>query len=485
MAAERVRFAPSPTGELHLGGVRTALYDWLIARQSGGKFVLRIEDTDRTRYVPGSDERLIATLAWLGLSPDEGPTNGGPYAPYVQSQRLDRYRQAAEQLINQENAYWCFCTPQRLEELRAAQQANKQPPRYDRRCLNLSADEVAQRRTAGERAVVRHRIPEGTTTVHDVIHGDIVFQHAELDDYVLLKSDGFPTYQLAVVVDDHAMEISMVIRGEEWVSSLPKNILLYQAFGWTPPRFAHPPSILDRSKAKLSKRHGAASAEAWREQGILPEALINAVALLGWNPGTEQEIFSLDELVKTFRLERVHVAGAVFDSEKLLWINQQHMKKLSDAELANLAETFLLERHGDAWKNFPQQEKAVAMVRERARTLGELAQGVGFLLQLPQYDGSLLVPKKGTVERTKDALTAANGLLSQPVPNNEAQLQQQLEQAAENGGFTRGEFFWPLRTALSGSAASPGVTEILLALSPEEIQRRLATALEHLVLSNR
>jgi len=484
MAAERVRFAPSPTGELHIGGVRTALYNWLIARQSGGQFILRIEDTDRARYVPGSDDRLIETLAWLGLSPDEGPTTGGPHAPYVQSERQALYKAAAEQLVKQGNAYWCFCTPERLEQLRAEQQANKQAPRYDRLCLSLSAEEVAQRRAAGERAVVRHYIPEGVTTIHDEIRGDVTFQHAELDDYVLLKSDGFPTYHLAVVVDDHAMQITLVIRAEEWLPSTPKHVLLYQAFGWEPPRFAHPPLILDRSRAKLSKRHGAVSAEAFREQGILPEALLNGVALLGWNPGTEQDIFTREELIAVFHLDRVHQAGAIFDPEKLLWINQQHMKRCTDVELAQLAEPFLLAKYGDSWTQFSAKDRAIAIVRERARSLVELADGAGFLLQLPDYDATLLIPKKGTLQRTQEALTIAKTLLSKPLPQETPALQQMLEQAAEAAGFTRGEFFWPLRAALSGSAASPGVTEMLTTLGANEVQQRVATALERLALSN-
>lgn len=480
MAAERVRFAPSPTGELHIGGVRTALYDWLIARQSGGQFILRIEDTDRTRYVAGSDDRLIEILTWLGLSPDEGPVNGGPHAPYVQSQRLEKYRTAAEQLVQQGNAYWCFCTPERLEKLRADQQANKQPPRYDRQCLNLSAEEIAERRAAGERAVVRHHIPEGVTTIHDEIRGDVTFQHAEIDDYVLLKSDGFPTYHLAVVVDDHAMQITLVIRAEEWLPSTPKHVLLYKAFGWELPRFAHPPLILDRSRAKLSKRHGAVSAEAFRESGILPEALLNAVALLGWNPGTEQDIFTRDELIASFHLDRVHQAGAIFDPEKLLWINQQHMKRYSDAELVKLSEPFFFAKHGDTWTQFSVKERAIAIVRERAKTLADIADGISFLLTLPDYDPALLIPKKGSAQRADEALHAAEELLSGSFSQNSAELQQTLEAHATAAGFTRGEFFWPLRAALSGSAASPGVTEILLTLGADEVQQRLGVARQRL-----
>ena len=290
----RVRFAPSPTGYLHIGGARTALYNWLFARHCGGRFLLRIEDTDRNRFVPDALADITASLRWLGIDWDEGPEAGGEYGPYFQSERLEHYREYAEQLLSEGKAYRCYCTPERLEELRKSQEAAKQPLGYDRYCCNLTEEQRRDLEKSGAKSVVRFKIPrEGRTMVHDLLRGEMTFENSTIDDFVLLKSDGYPTYHLANIIDDHLMKISHVMRGDEWLVSTPRHVLLYQAFGWEPPQFAHLPVFLAPSGGgKLSKRHGATSVREYREKGYLPEALANFLLLLGWNPGTEQELFN-------------------------------------------------------------------------------------------------------------------------------------------------------------------------------------------------
>lgn len=326
----RTRYAPSPTGYLHVGGLRTALYNYLFARKMGGKLLLRVEDTDRTRLVEGAVENFLEIFDWLGIRFDEGPKVGGPHAPYVQSERLNLYQEAISTLANAGHAYACFCTPERLEQVRAEQQSRGLPPMYDRCCRKISRDDAMTRVAAGEPHVWRMAVPDsGSIEVHDVVRGDVSFEAATIDDQVLVKSDGFPTYHLANVVDDHAMQISHVIRGEEWLPSTPKHVLLYRFFGWDVPQFAHLPLLLNPDRSKMSKRSGDVAVEAYREKGILPEALLNFVALLGWHPQDEREFFSLDELVNEFSLERVNKAGAVFDHAKLRWMNTEYLARLS------------------------------------------------------------------------------------------------------------------------------------------------------------
>jgi len=330
----RTRYAPSPTGYLHVGGLRTALYNYLYARQNGGNFVLRIEDTDQTRRVEGAVQNLLDALAWAGLDFDEGPFVGGPYGPYVQSERLEIYRTHVAKLADDGHAYPCFCSSERLDVMRATQATQGVPPMYDRRCRNIDRHEAEQRIAKGESHVWRMAIPSGrTVAVNDLIRGLVEINSDTVDDQVLLKSDGFPTYHLANVVDDHLMQISHVIRGEEWLTSTPKHILLYEFFGWAAPAFAHLPLLLNADRSKMSKRSGDVAVEDYRRRGILPEALINFVALLGWHPGDNREIFSLNDLIREFSLERVAKAGAVFDIAKLNWMNSEYVKAESDDEL--------------------------------------------------------------------------------------------------------------------------------------------------------
>ena len=333
----RVRFAPSPTGIPHVGNIRTALFNWLFARHEGGSFVLRIEDTDQTRLDPRALDAILESLRWLGLDWDEGPEVGGPYGPYFQSQRLEHYHRAADELIAKDAAYRCYCSPERLEQVRAEQARRKEPPRYDRRCRNLSEDERKQEEAKGIVGVVRFKTPlTGQTEFDDIVRGRVVFENETLDDFVLLKSDGYPTYHLANVVDDHMMGITHVLRAEEWLPSTPRHLLLYDALGYAPPRFAHLPMILGSDRAKLSKRHGAVSLLEYKRQGYLPEAMFNFLGLLGWSLDDHTEIISREEFVRNFSLERIVKNPAIFDVEKLTWMNGVYMRALSPERLAEL-----------------------------------------------------------------------------------------------------------------------------------------------------
>ncbi len=323
-----------------MGSVRTALFAWLLARSTGGQFVLRIEDTDQERFIPGSEAQIVESLTWLGLNWDEGPDVGGPYGPYVQSSRLEHYQEHAARLAKSGAAYWCTCTPERLAGMRDAQRAAKLPTRYDRHCLHIQ-DEVIAQREAGMPAVLRQRMPEGRCIWSDAIRGEVSFDYADIDDSVLLKSDGYPTYHLAVVVDDHLMQITHVIRAEEWIPSTPKHLALYAALGWEPPRFAHVPVVLGPDKLKLSKRRGAPAILEYGEMGYLPEAIVNAMALLGWSSGTEEEFFTPEELVARFSLDRVHPAPAIFDPKRLDAINGLHIRRCDTSRLIELLEFHL------------------------------------------------------------------------------------------------------------------------------------------------
>ncbi|MFC1848428.1 glutamate--tRNA ligase, partial [Chloroflexota bacterium] len=325
----RVRFAPSPTGHPHIGNIRTALFNWLFARHHGGTFILRIEDTDQTRKVEGALESILESLRWLGLDWDEGPETGGDYGPYFQSERLGLYHKRFQQLLDSDHAYRCYCSTERLAQMRDEMAERKESVRsYDRRCRYLSPAERVQFESQGIAPVIRFKVPlEGQTTFHDLIKGDITFDNSELDDIVLLKSDGYPTYHLANIVDDHLMEISHVMRADEWLSSTPRHVLLYQALGWEPPQFAHLPMILGPDKAKLSKRHGATSIVEYRDQGYLPQAMMNFLAMLGWSLDDKTEIFSAEELVQHFSIDRISKAPAVFNRDKLDWINGLYIRK--------------------------------------------------------------------------------------------------------------------------------------------------------------
>ena len=378
----RLRFAPSPTGFLHIGGLRTALFSWLFARQNQGSFIFRLEDTDRNRLVEAAESNLLKMLEWAGLDIDEGPGIGGDFGPYRQSERLEIYRDHVDRLLGQGDAYPCFCSEERLEKLKTFQRSEGLTPRYDNHCRKLQKKEVETTIQSGEKHVIRMKIPENQETfrLNDLVRGTIAIESTQVEDQVILKSDGFPTYHLAVVVDDHLMQISHVVRGEEWLPSFPKHLLLYRYFGWEPPEFIHLPLILNEERAKLSKRHGAVSVEEFRERGYLPQALLNFIALLGWNPGDDREVLSLEEMVDEFRFERVSKSGAVFDREKLNWMNQQYLLKLPEEEYFRMIDDVI--QKGDYHDQDPGKiRQAAEILKTRLVTLSDLNQKLGLFFE--------------------------------------------------------------------------------------------------------
>ncbi len=502
--ATRVRIAPSPTGFPHIGTFRTALFDYLLARHDGGAFILRIEDTDRARLVEGSVKYIAESLKWLGIEADEGVymdadgkiAQRGAYGPYIQSERLGIYHEYAAKLLENGHGYRCFCTTERLDALRAEQQAAGKPPKYDRLCRALTKEEADAKVAAGESFVIRHAVPDAEeVVVTDAIRGEVRFNSADLDDYVLMKSDGFPTYQLASVVDDHLMEISHVLRGEEWLPSTPKNLLLYKAFGWTPPIFAHTPSILGPDgKHKLSKRDGADAALDYRDKGYMPEVLINFLAFLGWSPGTEQEIFTLDDLCEHFSLERVQKSPAVFDFNRLEYLSGVYIRALpvgavAEGMLPFLRAAGLVLGEGQAMapageiflpQAFPQYLFSVAAtVQERLRHFDESAELTGFFFRRPTVDPAIIVPKKSTPEDVRATLSELIPVLSD-LPAEKwmtEDVEVLLRGFAEQTGRTSGAVLWPVRAAVTGAAASPGAFEMLAVLGKDESLIRLKSAL--------
>lgn len=471
MQKVRVRFAPSPTGFLHVGGLRTALFNFLFARKSKGSFVVRLEDTDQARVVPEAAENIAQSLQEFRIAPDEGIywdtglREKGEFGPYKQSERLDIYKKYADELVAKNAAYHCFCTPQRLEELRKSQESSKLAPKYDKLCLNLRPEEVKSKLDAGESFVIRLNVPAGKLVAFDdQVHGQVTFSTSEIDDQVLLKSDGYPTYHLANVVDDHLMQITHVIRGEEWIPSTPKHILLYQALGWDMPQFAHLPLLLSKSKKKLSKRDGDVAVRDFIESGYLPEALINFVAFLGWNPKTEQEIFTLDELIEQFGFDKVNKSGAVFDLEKLDWINGTYIRKLDIEDLYNRIAPFLT-LAGIDFGNYPLEfiHKILTLEQERLRKLSEIGERVQYFFKDPSYDPALLVWKKGSGESVKSNLAKLKEFLSglDQSEFTKENLESKIKFWIEENGLKTGEVLWPLRGALSGLEASPGPFEIM------------------------
>lgn len=370
----RLRFAPSPTGFLHVGGLRTALFCWLYARQQSGKFIFRLEDTDQKRLVEGAETDLIHMLEWAGIELDEGPEIGGDFGPYRQSERLEIYRQHVHKLLDEDHAYPCFCSTERLDNLRDEQRANGEIPRYDGLCRRLKKEESARRVVSGETHVVRMKIPEipETLVLNDLIRGRVSIETSQTEDQVIVKSDGFPTYHLAVVVDDHLMQITHVVRGEEWLPSFPKHLLLYRYFGWDPPEFAHLPLILNPDRTKLSKRQGDVAVEDFRDQGFLAETLVNFISLLGWSPADDRELFTLAELIEEFSFGRVNKSGAVFDREKLNWMNQQYIQNLDQQDLVRRVAPFVA-KTVYAEQDMDLLEKAVKILQPRLVTLAETA----------------------------------------------------------------------------------------------------------------
>jgi nondiscriminating glutamyl-tRNA synthetase len=504
MEKVRVRFAPSPTGQLHLGSLRTALYDYLFAKKHKGSFILRIEDTDQKRFVPGSVENLFRTLDDMGVHHDEGIvlsgkklTSKGSYGPYVQSERLAIYQEHAEKLIASGHAYYCFCSVTRLAALREEQSANKQAPKYDKFCLSLSAEDVEERLASHEPHVIRLNVSEnrGDIVFDDLVRGKVVFHARDVDDPILMKSDGYPTYHLAVVVDDHLMEITHILRSEEWLPSTPKHILLFEAFKWKVPHIGHLSVILGSDgKKKLSKRDGGVTVEHFLSQGYLKEALINFIALLGWNPGAgnTQEIFSLQELEETFDLSGLHKAGAVLDIKKLDWMNGEYIKRLTADALYAQALPFLKTKgFYKVWKTQHAKQsdkdraefvkKVLSIEQDRLTKLVDVGENNTFMFA-PEisYETKLLHWKQNTPEQTREALESAFQTLSALTSADWEERKTVEKVLMDKAGEKRGDFLWPLRVALTGVDRSPSPFDVAWVLGKVESLRRITLALKKL-----
>jgi len=483
--AVRTRFAPSPTGFAHVGSMRTALFAWLFARHHGGAFVLRIEDTDVARRVEGAVESMIDSLHWFGLDWDEGPDVGGDYGPYVQSERLELYQAAAQRLVSQGDAYHCYCSPERLEEMRADQVRRKQPPGYDRHCRVLGEEERRKKEQDGITPVVRFKSPlTGQTAYHDIIWGDVVFENSTLDDLVLLKSDGYPTYNFANIIDDHAMEITHVLRAEEFISSTPRHVLLYDAMGYDPPEFAHLPRVLGPDRAKLSKRHGSVSVDQFRQEGYLPEAMMNFLALLGWSLDDKTELMSRQDLIDNFSLERVSKTAAIFNREKLQWMNGVYIRQLSREDFRQRALQALEEGLPPEVERplSPEYVGRIApLVQERVRTLDEVPQLTRFFFtDRLAYDAALLVPKDMTPESTRHALEVSRQRLAGLTAFDAGTLEGLLRPLAVELGLKTGQLFGALRTAVTGQTAAPPLFDTMAVLGRETCLKRIEQALDRL-----
>ncbi|MEN6580679.1 MAG: glutamate--tRNA ligase [Anaerolineaceae bacterium] len=472
----RTRFAPSPTGYMHIGNLRTALYAYLIAKKAGGKFILRIEDTDQSRNVPEAVAAIYRGLALAGISYDEGPDKDGGFGPYVQSERLPIYKTYAQKLLASGHAYYCFCGK---EDKPALEASNERVEGYRDPCRNLSPQEVEARFAEGLVPVVRQRIPlEGISSFDDHVYGHIAIENKQLDDQVLLKSDGFPTYNFANVVDDHLMEISHVIRGQEYLSSTPKYNLLYEAFGWQYPEYIHLPHIIREDGAKMSKRKGDPSFEDLVRMGFLPQAIVNYVALLGWNPGDEREFFLMEDLIEAFDMDRINKANAAFSIDKLRWLNAEHIRSLSPEAFHKIALPF----YPEGLKGF-DLAKISQLIQIRTEILTDIPRLVGFLAELPEYSAELFENQKSksTLESSRVVLEKTLPLLEKLENWSNEGLFEVLKAFAQEQGFKVGTVMWPIRAALSGQETSPGgATELAALLGKEESLRRIKLGLSKL-----
>ncbi|MDX2129811.1 MAG: glutamate--tRNA ligase [Chloroherpetonaceae bacterium] len=495
----RTRFAPSPTGYVHVGGLRTALYNYLFAKKNGGTFILRIEDTDQTRLVEGAAENIEKVLAWAGIAPSESPLNGGNYGPYTQSQRLEIYKKYALQLVEEKKAYYCFMPPEELEEIRKLQQKQGMQPKYNRKWLpedmggSMPASMTREALESGKPFVIRMKVPDNITVkVDDVVRGSVEFESSTLDDQVLLKADGFPTYHLAVVVDDHLMQISHVIRGEEWLSSTPKHVLLYDFFGWEKPVFAHLPLLLNPDRTKLSKRQGDVAVEDYRAKGYSKEALINFVALLGWNPGegSTQEIFSMEELVAQFSLEHVGKSGAIFNLEKLAWIEKQHIRRSTNESLGERILPFLqaeLEKKPtslpkETITSIPYLAEVAHQMKERVDFVHDFVSFSNYYFFDPETYPADAIKKDWTPETNALILASAETLEGLTTFTAES-IETALKAFAEEKGVKLGKFSKPLRLAATGSTIGSSLFHMMELVGKEAIVRRLKRAAKEIEIS--
>jgi glutamyl-tRNA synthetase len=485
----RVRMAPSPTGPLHIGTARTSLYNYLAAKQAGGTYVLRIEDTDTARSTVDFEADIIDNLHWLGISWDEGPQvaggeDVGPHGPYRQSQRMERYAAEADRLLASGAAYRCWCTPEELEAVRREQEASKAAPRYNRRCLNLADAERAAFEAEGRPSVIRFKVEAEKVVFDDLIRGEVEFDNALLGDFVIVRNDGMPLYHFVVVVDDEAMEITHVVRGEDHLSNTPKHIALIRALGYREPRFGHIPLILNPDRSKMSKRKSQTSITAYREEGYLPEAMVNFMAFLGWSPGTEEEIFSLDELAKRFDLAKVHKGGAVFDRDRLDHLNGVYIRAMTDEQLAIRLRDWIPDAVADA-----DLLRIVPLIKERMVTLGDAVALVGFVWEPDEvvaswYAPELLHPKKGGPDEARAALERAAALFGEldELDFSADVLEQRFREAADDAGMKAGEFFSPIRVAVTGRTVSPPLFDSLELLGRDRALARVELALGKLAV---
>ncbi len=484
MSVTRTRFAPSPTGYMHIGNLRTALYEYLIARSQGGQFILRIEDTDQERFVEGSMDVIYKTLEMTGITYDEGPGIGGEYGPYIQSERRGLYLDYAKQLVEKKAAYYCFCTKERLESLKTNDGELGSAFNYDRHCLTLSQEEIEKNLAEGKPYVIRQFVPrEGKTTFHDVVYGDITVDNETLDDQILIKSDGLPTYNFANVVDDHLMKITHVVRGNEYLSSTPKYNILYEAFGWEIPTYVHVPSVMKDAQHKLSKRNGDASFQDLIEKGYLAEAILNYIALLGWSPGGTREFFTLKELEENFTIEGLSKSPSIFDIEKLKWMNAEYIRKASLEDFIEMSKPYLLAALGE--NSSLDLNKIAALIQQRTEILTDIPEKIDFFKELPEYDTEIYCHKKMKTdkENSKENLKK----IIEYFKENEASLKEKWQSSelysilcelAATWGIKNGQILWPVRTALSGKPVSPGgATELAEILGYNETLRRLEKGL--------
>ena len=479
----RVRYAPSPTGLQHIGGIRTALFNYFFAKSQGGKFLLRVEDTDRERYTDESLQDLYDTLEWLGIKWDEGPVVGGPCGPYIQSERFDLYKQYAEQLVRDGKAYYCYCSSERLEKVRQEQIASKSEYQgYDRHCANLTEEERKAYEAQGIKPVIRLRVPtEGKTTFHDVLMGDITRKNKDVSpDPILLKSDGFPTYHLANVIDDHLMGVTHIMRAQEWIPSGPLHILLYEAFGWEPPVYCHLPMVMGKDGQKLSKRHGSTAVRDFRAKGYLPEAIINYVTLVGWSLDGSREFFTREELEKCFTMEGIHKAPAVFDYKKLDWFNGQYIRAAENSRLAELVTPYLIDA-GFVSDPVTAEEKAlidrlVPSVKERMKVLSDVVDLTRFLFRdVPVEDKSVYVSKGSDIDKTAEALAKGSAILLSGLREgkDESSIEESLVELSKQLEVKVNGVFQPIRVAITNSTVSLPLFDSIRLLGLEETEKRI------------
>lgn len=477
----RVRFAPSPTGSLHIGGARTALFNLLFARHNNGIFVLRIEDTDTERSTEESTAQIIRSLKWLGLDWDEGPEKGGDFGPYFQSQRLELYKKEVDRLLAEGKAYYCYCSPEELAQRREAALKAGRPPKYDGCCRNLTPEQIEKFKAEGRKPTIRLKMPqEGQTEVDDLIRGRVVFENSTLDDFIIVKSNGIPTYNFACVIDDNAMKITHIIRAEEHLSNTPKQIQVYLALGYDIPKFAHVPMILAPDRSKLSKRHGATSVEEFKDQGYLAKSIINYLTLLGWSPEGTEEIFEMDKAIKEFTLERVNKTAAIYDVKKLTWINGHYMRELDAEFVTEQTIPFMIKKgiitQQESEEKFDYIKKIIEISRDRAKTLDELADGVAFFFKDVTEYQEKGVKKHFTKENAVKLLTLGADALEKLDDFTHEKTEETFRSITGEMGLKAAEIIHPTRLAITGRTIGPGLFDIIVLLGREKTVERMRKA---------